>query len=237
MTTPPPSDILSDLPGAYARKAGIAQLVEHDLAKVGVAGSSPVSRSSVSVSLLVLLLLVTFRYAFAAAPGMALTPGDLVEPIEVRTLDGKETKVEWTPAKATLVNFWATWCAPCKQEMPELQKLAEAKAKAGLRVVGVVVLDPASGLEIKTVVHQAQVKYEMFWGGKPVEAAWRGIGLLPTTYLVDPAGKIVRKYVGTSPDELAAVRRDVDDFLAGRPLGDPYLPPPEPEPVRKTGKP
>ncbi|HEX4826450.1 MAG TPA: TlpA disulfide reductase family protein [Candidatus Polarisedimenticolaceae bacterium] len=177
------------------------------------------------------------RPAPAAVPGQALTPGDVVVPIKAKTLDGGDTEIGWKPAKATLVNFWATWCAPCKLEMPELQKIAEARKKDGLRVVGVVVLDQASAPEIKTVVHQTQVRYDIFWGGPPAEAAWRGIGLLPTTYLVDPMGKIIRKYVGTNPDELAAVKRDIDDFLAGRPLGDPYLPPPEPEPVRKTGRP
>jgi thiol-disulfide isomerase/thioredoxin len=179
-------------------------------------------------------MLAVAASARAAAPGVALTAGDVVPPIKVVTLEGKDAKVAWDGSKLTLVNFWATWCGPCKQEMPELQSLAGAHAKDGLRVVGVVVLDPASGVEIKTALHQAQVRYEVFWGGPPAEAAWQGIGLLPTTYLVDSRGTIVRKYVGTSPDELAAVKKDIDDFLAGRPLGDPYVPPPDP-PAPKRG--
>jgi thiol-disulfide isomerase/thioredoxin len=159
----------------------------------------------------------------AAPPGAALAAGDVVPPMKVKTLDGKAAEVSWDAAKLTLVNFWATWCAPCRQEMPELQKLATARKKK-LRVVGVVVMDQASAPEIASAAAVAQARYEIFWGGPPVEAAWHGIGILPTTYLVDPKGAIVRKYVGTSPEMLTAVRKDVEDFLGGRPLGDPYVP-------------
>ena len=58
--------------------------------------------------------------------------------------------------------------------------------------------------------------------------AWGGLTLIPTTFLVDGQGKLVRKFVGTDDKAIAALTKDVGDYLAGRPLGNPYIPPPVP---------
>jgi len=171
----------------------------------------------------------------AAAPsyGVALAPGDTVPPLKALSLDGSPAVVSWSDGKLTLVNFWATWCAPCRQEMPELQALHVAREKDGLRVFGVVVQDRVGGDDIAAAANVAKANYPLFWGGPDVEVAWHGVSILPTTFLVDPHGAIVRKYIGTSAEEIAALTKDIDDYLAGRPLGDPYLPPPDQPPAKR----
>jgi thiol-disulfide isomerase/thioredoxin len=165
--------------------------------------------------------------------GAALAPGDTVPPLRATALDGTPAVVAWSAGKLTLVNFWATWCTPCRQEMPELQALHAAREKDGLKVVGVVVQDRAGGDDIAAAANAAKVKYTLLWGGPDVEVAWAGVSILPTTFLVDPNGKFVRKYVGTNAEEIAALKKDIDDYLAGRPLGDPYLPPPDTPPAKR----
>jgi len=160
-------------------------------------------------------------------PGLALAPGDAVIPIHATTLDGEDATVEWSGAKVTLVNFWATWCVPCREEMPAIQALHAARKKDGVRVVGIIVQDRADAAEAKKVVTESKIDYVVLRGDAALESAWRGIRIIPTTFLVDGKGKVIRKYVGTGKDELAALTRDLDDYLAGRPLGAPYLPPPE----------
>ena len=160
-------------------------------------------------------------------PGMALAPGDTVMPIQATTLDGEDATVAWAGAKVNLVNFWATWCVPCREEMPEIQALHAGRKKDGVRVVGVIVQDRADAAEAKKVLAESKIDYLVLRGDAALESAWHGIRIIPTTFLVDDKGKVIRKYVGTGKDELAALNRDVDDYLAGRPLGAPYLPPPE----------
>jgi cytochrome c biogenesis protein CcmG, thiol:disulfide interchange protein DsbE len=168
--------------------------------------------------------------------GTALAPGDTVPPLKALALDGTPQTVAWSAGKLTLVNFWATWCTPCRQEMPELQALHVAREPDGLKVVGVVVQDRAGGDDIAAAANAAKAKYTLLWGGPEVEVAWGGVSILPTTFLIDPRGAIVRKYVGTNADEIAALKKDIDDYLAGRPLGDPYLPPPDPPPGTPPAK-
>ena len=121
-----------------AVSAGIAQLVEHDLAKVGVAGSSPVSRSSPRGPRVVALLALLLSLAASRADAqLALAPGDPAPTLAAVTIEGEAFRADWTASALTVVNFWATWCEPCREEMPALQKLSEAHASEGLSVVGV----------------------------------------------------------------------------------------------------
>ncbi|HZN54203.1 MAG TPA: TlpA disulfide reductase family protein [Candidatus Polarisedimenticolaceae bacterium] len=160
-------------------------------------------------------------------PGIALAPGDTVIPLQARTLDGQGHTVEWASAKISLVNFWATWCTPCREEMPAIEQLRAARGKDGLQVVGVVIQDLAPADEVRRIAAESKVDYLLLRGGDEVTRIWRGIQIVPTTFLVDSKGKVVRKYIGTGKEEIAALTRDVDDFLAGRPLGPPYVPPPD----------
>ena len=157
--------------------------------------------------------------------GNALAPGDKLAPATGTDLDGHAVRLTWTGAKLMLVNLWATWCQPCREEMPELQKLADRHAADGLATLGLVVLDRSSAADVRKAAADAGVRYRVLLGGdSSVVYAFGGIATVPTTYLIDAEGRLVRKYVGTNPDELAVLSRDVDDYLAGRRLGAPYIP-------------
>ena len=210
-------------------------MVEHDLAKVGVAGSSPVSRSSVTMrrsTVLLLILAATLALPGVAGPprrqapprpGPALAPGDIVPPVEGYGLDGRQSVVSYAGAKLTVVNFWATWCVPCREEMPALEKIHKAH-DSGLQVIGALINDPATVEEVQAALTDTGATYRVVALPEGAGHAWGGITLVPATFLIDRDGKLVRKFVGTDEAAVKAMAKDVDDYLAGRPLGNPYIP-------------
>lgn len=155
--------------------------------------------------------------------GVALAPGDPVPALEGTELDGREARFPYEAAKLTLVNFWATWCAPCRVEMPELQELQTLHAESGFRVVGAL-LDTVSDVEAMEFVDAMGVRYPILRVTLEMERAWGGVRLLPATFLVDSRGRMLRKYLGADVKQLAALRADVEAVLEGRPLGPLYIP-------------
>jgi cytochrome c biogenesis protein CcmG/thiol:disulfide interchange protein DsbE len=185
-----------------------------------------------------LLLLLTLPVFAAAGPvraqanlpshqpptfGVALAPGDPVPALEGKTLSGSVSRFPYEDAKLTLVNFWATWCAPCRDEMPALQELQTRHADSGLRVVGAL-LDTASDVEALDFAGALGVRYPVLRVSLEMERAWGGVRLLPATFLVDARGRMLRKYLGADEKQLAAMRSDVETALEGKPLGPPYIP-------------
>jgi thiol-disulfide isomerase/thioredoxin len=161
-----------------------------------------------------------------AAPhyGLALAPGDIVPGFSAVKLDGTPTRVDWRDAKLNLVNLWATWCAPCRQEMPAIDAMRKSREKKGLRVLGVVVLDRAALPDVAAAVEASKVGYRIVMGGDAAQSVFAGVAIVPTTFLLDAKGTVIRKYVGTDDKQVAAFAKDIDDVLAGRPLGQQYLP-------------
>ncbi len=132
----------------------------------------------------------------------------------------------------TIVNFWAVWCVPCKDEMPVLAELYRSKRDAGLGVVGVEI-GRESPEASKAFLDRAGVTYPVIDAGADTVASWGGVSVYPTTFLVGGDGKIVRKYVGATPDDVQALVEDVELLLAGKPLGTRFpsgAPPAVPEP-------
>jgi thiol-disulfide isomerase/thioredoxin len=155
--------------------------------------------------------------------GLALAPGDPAPPIEVPDLYGRPAKHPYDTAKVTLVNFWATWCEPCRREMPILQELADRRAEDGLRVVGVL-FDEVGPVEALEFAEALAIRYPLVRGTLEFDRAWGGVHVLPASFLVDSRGRLLRKYVGADDKQVEVLRSDVAAALEGRTLSPPYLP-------------
>jgi cytochrome c biogenesis protein CcmG, thiol:disulfide interchange protein DsbE len=181
-----------------------------------------VSRLLRSIAIVVVVLGLP-AVAHAAASRLALAPGDPAPRLAGKTLEFERWHIEWNKSKATLVNFWATWCEPCKAEMPALQKLHADYADDGLQIVGVL-MDPVKDDELRAFLAPFGLGYRIVRPDSRVNNDWGGIVVMPITFLVDPTGRIVRRYVGATPEQVAGLVRDVEAFLGGLALGTMVIP-------------
>ena len=162
--------------------------------------------------------------AALAASGLALAPGDPAPKMVAWTLDGELQIMEWQGL--TLLNFWATWCEACRLEMPELQKMQEAFGEKGFRVFGLN-REPISSDEVRTFLEGTGVQYPQLKPDARLAKGWTGINVLPTSYLINAEGKILRKYVGASTQQIEGLRNDIENLVHGRPMGSMVLGKPE----------
>ena len=156
--------------------------------------------------------------------GLALAPGDPAPSIVLPALTGERHVHVYAEHALTVVNFWATWCKPCRDEMPALQRLSDKHRQDGLAVLGLL-FDPKSDDEgARRYLDEVGVRYPTMRATVETLRGWGGIGMFPTTFLIDREGKIVRRYVGTSPAQIEGLMADVDAALSGRPLGSMVVP-------------
>ena len=97
--------------------------------------------------------------------------------------------------KAVLLNFWATWCSPCKIEMPWFVELQKEYGPQGLQVVGVA-MDDASKEDIAKFAKDMGVNYTILLGKESVGDQYGGVPALPETFFIGRDGKIVDKIIG-----------------------------------------
>lgn len=137
------------------------------------------------------------KKATDAPPDLPEPPKGSVAPdFSLKTVpDGKEVQLSSLRGKAVLVNFWATWCEPCKIEMPSLVDLQKKYGPQGLQIVGVA-MDDADDKEISTFTHKMGVNYMVLRGTEKVGDLYGGIDRLPMTYYLDRSGKVVDETMG-----------------------------------------
>jgi thiol-disulfide isomerase/thioredoxin len=112
---------------------------------------------------------------------------------ELKALDGSTVKLADLRGKAVLLNFWATWCGPCKVEMPWLVELQNKYSAQGFQVLGIAMEDDPGPVEEFT--KQLGVNYTILMGKNAVGDAYAVHGL-PTTYYIGRNGKIVDRHIG-----------------------------------------
>ena len=132
--------------------------------------------------------------ALAAAAAAAAPGGNAAPDFTLRTLDGSNLRLQEQRGQVVLINFWATWCGPCRQEMPLLNRLHEKYRGAGFVLLGVNVdEDPrnAAGLAGKLGVTFPV----LFDAGKKVSQLYN-LKAMPTTVLIDRDGQVRHLHLG-----------------------------------------
>jgi len=171
------------------------------------------ARTASGLFLSVGLIAVGCSELAAGRRGLAVAPGEPAPTLNVHTLDGSLDRANFKLSKATVVNFWATWCEPCKEEMPALQDLYARRSSDGLNVIGVHLLGKPID-EILAFIEERGIDYPIRLGDPDDAESW-SVGLLPTSFLIDSKGVIVRRYVGATPQQIAGLVADVEAWLDG----------------------
>lgn len=121
--------------------------------------------------------------------------------VTVETMDGETIALADRPGEVLLVNFWATWCAPCRKEIPDLIDLQNDFGPDGLTVIGVS-LDQQGAAVVKPFLDEYAVNYPIVLDAEGiVEQAFGGIYGLPMTYVIGPEGRIQHRVLGLFPTE------------------------------------
>lgn len=117
--------------------------------------------------------------------------------------------------QVSVVNFWATWCIPCREEMPRLQRLSDEYGPKGVTFVALSLDEPATQTKIEQVVRKRGFRIPVWTG--PTEQVFKEFelgALVPATLLLDTNGEVVGKIEGEARDK--DIRSRLDWLLAGR---------------------
>jgi thiol-disulfide isomerase/thioredoxin len=115
-------------------------------------------------------------------------------------LEGKPVSSESLKGKVVIVDFWATWCGPCRAAIPHLMELHKTYKSKGFEVVGVSV-DQQGPAVVQSFVTEHQIPYTIAMGNAKIVSDFGGIRGIPTAFIISQDGKIYRKIVGLVPRE------------------------------------
>ncbi|MBI3712287.1 MAG: TlpA family protein disulfide reductase [Burkholderiales bacterium] len=132
--------------------------------------------------------------------------------LKLKDSHGKEQALQQWQGKIVVLNFWATWCKPCVQEMPELQALHQELQAKNVQLLGIGIDSPSN---ISEFAQKHQISYPLFAAGMEGTALSQSfgnqVGGLPYTALVDQDGKIAKTYMGRL--NIEDLRRDILNLL------------------------
>jgi cytochrome c biogenesis protein CcmG/thiol:disulfide interchange protein DsbE len=130
-----------------------------------------------------------------AAPVKDASKRNPAPDFSLRDIDGKAVRLSDFRGKVVLLDFWATWCGPCKIEIPWFIEFERKHKDKGFAVIGVS-MDEEGWDVVKPFISRMNVNYRVVIGNDSTAQAYGGIDALPTTFLIDRDGKIAATHVG-----------------------------------------
>ena len=169
---------------------------------------------------LLLTLILSVCATLAAAQQLRAWPGGATPPLALQDLDGRTHALEDYRGKVVLINFWATWCEPCRAEMPSISKLRASLAGQPFAVLAVNLGENEQ--RIRRFMAQVPLEFTVLLDRDSAAAkAWRA-RVLPASFLVGPDGRVRYAVIGEYDWEQDAARKAV---LALMPEGNPATQP------------
>lgn len=145
----------------------------------------------------------------SAPPAVITLPTSVVD-AEMRAVTGAPIKLSSYAGKVLLVNLWATWCGPCRLEVPELVKLHKEFRPQGVEIVGLSTENPdASADDVREFVHDYKVDYRVGWVTPEVAITlMQGRDAIPQSFVISRSGRVVKRFVGFNPSSTPGQIRD-----------------------------
>lgn len=156
-----------------------------------------------------IILLVTMLFTMGAcAPAGAIEAGKKAPDFTLKDLNGKETKLSDFKGKVIILNFFATWCPPCRHEVPDFIELKKAYGPGGLEIVGVALV---SLEDADKFAKEAGINYPTLIDDGKVSDLYGPIRSIPTTFILDKELVVKKMYIGSRSKDV--FENDIKEIL------------------------
>jgi len=168
-----------------------------------------------SISFLIVCLCISWLFFFShCAKEKKSSPG-LAPDFTLKTIDGQEITLSKLKGKVVLLDFWATWCGPCRESIPHLIQLYKAYRENGFEIIGIS-LDKGDAAVVRNFVKSVDIPYPIVVATEEVARDYR-VTSIPATFFIDKEGKIREKISGFNSMIAQQMNSNIVDLTSEKP--------------------